>query len=152
MAAVTSPYYRETRPYYGRSLADQHSLANRQAAVQTLSALCNEYVEAENSTAALRDDGEVEVKGDDLFDRIDVYRAGRLHPGDLSHWLRTEVAFNITQDQMTVVHAFLDNGGHYYIDRDAFIKAVSKAKEESEDDAPIVEEAPANDGTQQVAE
>lgn len=63
-----------------------------------------------------------------------MYRYGRLHPGDLAHWLRTHVAFSITGEQLSVVHNFLDNGGHYYIGRDAFVKAVGAPQEADEEE------------------
>jgi len=52
----------------------------------------------------------------------------------LAHWLRTEVAFNVTSEQLTTVHNFLDNGGHYYIGKDAFVKSISRKEEEEEEE------------------
>jgi len=64
---------REYYPYYyGQSLINEHSLANRHSAVQTLSDLIHEYVRADYQAQDARQHGGID--GEQLFERMDIYR------------------------------------------------------------------------------
>jgi hypothetical protein len=148
MSAVGSPYseprydprysgYYSYGSYYPYSSyhysdyrrVDSHTLANRYSAVETLMTLCQEYVDADE--AAVKGRQVNEIDGEALFDQIDLYRTGRLHSGDLAHWLRAHTAFSVTSEQLTIIHNFLDKDGHYYIGKDAFCMAVNPVHSET---------------------